>query len=75
MDLLRNIDNRGKVLGHLACFTAYAIFGVNIIVCKDLTTSHLISPMALFLLRSFFAGAIFWLMSFFLPQEKVESRD
>ena len=75
MVLLRNIDNRGKVLGHLACFTAYAIFGVNIIVCKDLTTSHLISPMALFLLRSFFAGAIFWLISFFLPQEKVESRD
>lgn len=23
--------------GHIACFTAYAIFGINIIVCKDLT--------------------------------------
>lgn len=71
----KNIDNRGKVLGHLACFTAYAIFGVNIVVCKDLTTSRLISPMALFLLRSFFAGAIFWLISFFLPSEKVDLKD
>lgn len=64
-----------KLLGHLACFIAYSIFGVNIIVCKDLTSSHLISPMALFCLRSIGAGILFWLISFFLPKEKIQAKD
>lgn len=67
--------NVSKALGHIACFVAYAIFGVNIIVCKDLTSSQLISPIALFTLRSVGAGLLFWLISFFMPQEKVEWRD
>ena len=64
-----------KSIGHIACFIAYAIFGVNIIVCKDLTSSNAISPIALFCLRSIFAGAIFWLISWFMPSEKVERKD
>lgn len=61
--------------GHMACFTAYAIFGVNIIVCKDLTSGHLISPIAIFTLRSLGAGLLFWLLSLFLPYEKVGKQD
>ena len=64
-----------KTLGHLACFIAYAIFGINIIVCKDLTSSQLISPLALFCLRSLGAGSLFWIISCFLPKEKVEKKD
>ena len=64
-----------KTLGHLACFIAYAIFGINIIVCKDLTSSRLISPIALFCLRSLGAGSLFWIISSFLPKEKVEKKD
>ena len=64
-----------KTIGHLACFIAYAIFGINIIVCKDLTSSRLISPIALFGLRSLGAGLLFWLISFFLPKEKVDQKD
>ena len=64
-----------KTLGHLACFIAYAIFGINIIVCKDLTSSRLISPIALFCLRSLGAGSLFWIISCFLPKEKVEKKD
>ncbi|MDO4756339.1 MAG: DMT family transporter [Parabacteroides sp.] len=64
-----------KTLGHIACFVAYAIFGINIIVCKDLTSSQLISPIALFGLRSIGAGLLFWLVSFFLPKEKIEKKD
>ena len=64
-----------KTTGHLACFIAYAIFGINIIVCKDLTSSRLISPVALFCIRSLGAGALFWLISCFLPKEKVEKKD
>ena len=64
-----------KTTGHLACFIAYAIFGINIIVCKDLTSSRFISPIALFCIRSLGAGALFWIISSFLPKEKVEKKD
>ena len=64
-----------NAIGHVACLVAYAIFGVNIIVCKDLTSSRLISPIALFTLRSVGAGVLFWIISLFMPQEKVAWRD
>ena len=47
----------------------------QIIVCKDLTSSRLISPIALFGLRSLGAGLLFWLISYFLPKEKVDQKD
>ena len=59
----------------MVCFLAYAIFGFNIIVCKDLTAGRLISPLAIFTLRSLGAGALFWLISFFTQKEKVEKKD
>lgn len=66
---------KNSILGHIACFTAYLIFGLNIVVCKDLTSSGVISPLALFTLRSLGAGALFWIISMFLPKEQVERRD
>lgn len=68
-------ESRRILTGHLACFAAYAIFGINIIVCKDLTSGRIISPIAIFTLRSLGAGAMFWLLSLFLPKEKVERND
>ena len=59
----------------MACFVAYAIFGFNIIVCKDLTSGQLISPLSIFCLRSIGAGALFWLISLFAPKEKIERKD
>ena len=50
------MNNSTSISGHIACFTAYAIFGV-------LT------------LRSLGAGLIFWILSLFLPAEKVEKKD
>lgn len=67
--------NKQSIIGHLACFTAYAIFGFNIIVCKDLTSGQLISPLAIFCLRAIGAGGLFWLISLFMPKEKVERKD
>lgn len=69
------MDKKNSILGHIACFTAYLIFGLNIIVCKDLTSSNAISPLALFTLRSLGAGALFWLVSLFKPKEMVEKCD
>lgn len=69
------MKDRSILAGHAACFAAYAIFGINIIVCKDLTGGHLISPIAIFTLRSLGAGLLFWLLSMFIPAEKVDRRD
>lgn len=64
-----------SIFGHIACFTAYLIFGLNIVVCKDLTSSGVISPLALFTMRSIGAGSLFWIISLFMPKERVERRD
>ncbi len=69
------MNGQSTIVGHLASFVAYAIFGINIIVCKELTSSHLLSPIALFCLRSLGAGTLFWIISLFLPREQVARKD
>ena len=69
------MPQRQSILGHLAGFIAYAIFGFNIIVCKDLTSDGLIPPLGIFTLRSLGAGVLFWLISLFMPHEKVDRKD
>lgn len=69
------MTERKKMAGHAACFAAYAIFGFNIIVCKDLMGGHLVSPLAIFTLRSIGAGIIFWILSAFMPHEYVDRKD
>ena len=69
------MTNKGNIPGHAAAFIAYAIFGFNIIVCKDLTSGGLIPPLGIFTLRSLVAGGLFWLVSLFQPYEKVERKD
>lgn len=34
-------DKNSALVGNLACFTAYGIFGFNIISCKNIAASHL----------------------------------
>lgn len=67
--------NKKEIIGHLACFTAYTIFGVNVVTCKDLTGSHILSPVALFSIRAVSAAALFWITSLFCPKEKIEKKD
>ena len=69
------MTNKGSAFGHIAAFVAYAIFGFNIIVCKDLTSGGLIPPLGIFTLRSLIAGGLFWLVSLFQPTEKVDKKD
>ena len=69
------MKNKGTLIGHCAAFIAYAIFGFNIIVCKDLTSGGLIPPLGIFTLRSLFAGSLFWLVSLFRPKETIKKKD
>ena len=72
------MDETGKsrLAGHLACAGAYVIFGLNIVMCKDIAKcSDTITPTMLFTLRAAGATALFWLVSAFMPRERVARRD
>lgn len=64
-----------QLAGHLAVAGAYTIFGLNIVFCKDIANAAVLSPMLLFTLRAIGAAALFWLISLFLPHERVASGD
>jgi len=59
----------------MACAAAYAIFGFNIIFCKDIALANVISPLAMFSLRAGGAALLFWIISLFIPGEKMLSTD
>ena len=61
--------------GHLASAGAYIIFGVNVVVCRDIATDGGLAPITLFAMRSLVAGILFWLASLLTPKEKVPPRD
>ena len=61
--------------GHLSIAGAYLIFGLNVVLCKDIANSQAVAPIVLFTLRALGASALFWLGSLFLPGETVDLRD
>jgi len=66
---------KSAFLGHLAAFATYAIFGFNIILCKGIATDGTVPPIALTTFRSLGAASLFWVISLFVPNEKVSRKD
>ena len=64
-----------KLSGHLSIAAAYTIFGLNIVFCKDIANSEVVAPEVLFTLRAIGASALFWLISLFLPKERIDKGD
>ncbi len=64
-----------QVKGHLSVAAAYIIFGLNVVLCKDIANSAAVNPFVLFTLRALGASAMFWLLSLLLPREKVARGD
>ncbi len=64
-----------QLRGHLSIAAAYTIFGLNVVLCKDIANSQAVNPFVLFTLRAIGATAIFWLLSLFTPREKVQKGD
>lgn len=62
-------------IGHLASAAAYIIFGINVVVCRDIATDGGLEPIVLFSMRALVAGLLFWLASLFMPRETVPPRD
>lgn len=69
-----HIMDKNKFQGHAAVLLANVIFGLGIPVTK-LLLDQWVSPMAYMATRCIGAAAIFWLISIFLPRERVERRD
>lgn len=64
-----------QLRGHLSVAAAYTIFGLNVVLCKDIANSQAVNPFVLFTLRAIGATAMFWLLSLFMPREKVPKGD
>ena len=64
-----------QLKGHLAIAAAYTIFGLNVVLCKDIANSEAVAPHVLFTFRAIGASALFWLLSLFMPKEKVQKGD
>lgn len=62
-------------IGHLACAASYVIFGINVVVCRDIANESAIPPIVLFTMRSAVAGLLFWIVSLFSPKEHIPTRD
>ena len=67
--------NSRIAVGHAAAAAAYVIFGINVVVCPDIAIEGHIEPIVLFSMRALVAGALFWLLSFFMPKEHVPTKD
>lgn len=66
--------DKHKIEGYSAVLLANVIFGLGVPVTK-LLLDEWVSPMAYMATRCMGAAAIFWLISLFMPRERVERRD
>ncbi len=64
-----------QLKGHLSIAAAYTIFGLNVVLCKDIANSQAVDPFVLFTLRAIGATVIFWLLSLFAPKESIKKGD
>ena len=60
--------------GHILILTANILFGISMPIFKYLLTSN-VPPEAITIMRASFACMMFWLVSFFMPKEKVLPKD
>lgn len=64
------------LIGNGACFLAYLIFSFNILFCKDIANCGMVSPIALFCMRSVGALALFRLFSLLSGnKERIDKSD
>jgi len=61
--------------GHGSLLIAYIIFGLNVPIMKSVLADGELTSLAIAFLRFTGATAIFWIVSLFLPREKVPFRD
>lgn len=64
-----------KTQGHLIMLAVMTAFGLNIPINKYIYSFGYMTPFAMTTARMSFAAIAFWIVSFFMPKEKVEKKD
>lgn len=64
-----------KTQGHLIMLAVMTAFGLNIPINKYIYSGGYMTPFAMTTARMTFAAIAFWIVSFFMPKEKVEKKD
>ena len=67
------MNSRGFAI--FALFVVQLLYGLNFTIAKTVMNENFIKPFGFVLLRVIGATALFWLMSLFLPKEKIEKKD
>lgn len=67
--------NKQSVIGSIAAAFTYAVYGVNVVLCKDLVCCNAFTPTLLLVIRTMGAAILFWTISIFTPREHVEAKD
>ena len=63
-----------RILALLAAFSATTIYGLNHTIAK-VVMPHFIGPFGFIMLRVVGAATLFWMLSLFTPNEKIERKD
>lgn len=58
-----------------AVFMVQVLYGLNFTIAKTVMNENYIKPFGFVLIRVIGATIMFWLLSFFLPKEKIEKKD
>lgn len=64
-----------RTFAFLAAFIVQVIYGVTFTFANDVIDEGYIQPYGFILIRIIGATALFWIMSFFLPKEKIAKKD
>ncbi|MBT8245987.1 MAG: DMT family transporter [Winogradskyella sp.] len=64
-----------RIKAIIALFIVQLLYGINYTFAKTVMNENYIKPLGFVLLRIICATALFWLMSLFLPKEKIEKKD
>lgn len=72
---LKATVSRDTLKGTLAAALTYAIFGINIVLCKDLLNCGFASPSVLLNIRVGGAVLLMWLFAAFFAKDKVNPKD
>ena len=68
-------EGKSTLWGHASAFSAYLIFGFNIVACRDIALSGMVPPLSLFCFRATGAALLFWMLSLSRPKANVEKKD
>ena len=64
-----------RVFALLICFLVQVLYGLNFTFAKTVINDGYVKPFALVSLRVAGAAILFWLISIFLPKEKIQRKD